>query len=395
MEVSIMAYSASPEFQSLYHAFTGSPDSIGAHLNSHMGKLSSSDPLLVVTGSDVVLFPGHRAEPVAQSFRNSQRGFVELTGVSHLGVAVPYLVRLKELGFEGWKQDACRLIERTKRVRSVNAVAYWRDVVAVEAWAGREERIADLVDYSCDVTLDYLERAMEDPSRLTFPYLRNHFLDPIDSGDVPVPMNDMMAATFALVFLDSGYRILGWLRRQEIDWSRLMIILSGRSGRLTAGLSWQSNSMCHLLWQASGRRLAPERVYICPLAPGVALADLKSPEVRDGIEAEFRKIWFSTRATVEMGRAMYAGYPAFEPAIDAYPVVDATTRKLSDLPVVRSLGDRRSIITLLRYVMEDPRQQLANASAQFIIDQLADNGNRPQDVIVPGFSNTVYPRRNR
>jgi hypothetical protein len=42
--------------------------------------------------------------------------------------------------------------------------------------------------------------------------------------------------------------------------------------------------------------------------------------------------------------------------------------------------------------MEDPRQQLANASSHYIADQLAENDNRPERVIVPGFTNTAYPR---
>src|SRR5882757_9587067 len=179
MESPIVAYAPAPEFQSLYHAFTGIPDSIGGHLNSHMGELSSSDPLLVVTGSDFVLFPGNGEEPLTQSFRNSQKGFVELTSVSHLGVGVPYLIRLKELGFAGWESDTRRFMAQAERVRAMNSLSYWRDTVAVEAWAGLEEKITDLVDYSCDITLDYLERALADPSCFNFSYLREHFLDPV------------------------------------------------------------------------------------------------------------------------------------------------------------------------------------------------------------------------
>ena len=65
---------------------------------------------------------------------------------------------------------------------------------------------------------------------------------------------------------------------------------------------------------------------------------------------------------------------------------------LGELPKVKSPEDRRAFITLLRFVMEDPRQQLANASAHYITDQLTEHGNRPEKVIVPGFTNTIYPR---
>lgn len=388
-----MTYSPAPAFRDLYNVFTGVPDSIGAHLNGYYGELSAQDPLLVITGSDFVLFPGEGRAPHRESFRNSMRGFVELTAVSHLGVAVPFLIRLKELGYSGWESDARRFVERIERVRAMNALAYWRDTVAVEAWRGREEKITDLVDYSCDVTLDFMARGLADPECFSFPYVRENFLDPVDNPAVPVPVNDMMAATFALVFLDSGFRITRWLRAQDIDWSRLMVILSGRAGRPTAGLSWQSNSACYVLHRASNAQLPPERVYIAPHAPSLDPAALETPEGAARAEAEFRQIWFSTRATVEMGRAMYADYPAYRPMVDDAPVVHADTEVLGDLPKVQSPDDRRAFVTLLRFVMEDPRQQLANASAQYIVDQLSENDNRPERVLVPGFDNVAYPRR--
>jgi hypothetical protein len=79
--------------------------------------------------------------------------------------------------------------------------------------------------------------------------------------------------------------------------------------------------------------------------------------------------------------------------IDTAPVVDPATQVLAELPRVKSPEDRRAFITLLRYVMEDPRQQLANASAHYITDQLTEHDNQPDKVIIPGFTHTTYPRR--
>jgi hypothetical protein len=388
-----MAYSPHPEFRTLYSIFTPDADSIGGHLNSLKARLSSDDPLLVTTGSDIIIFPGSGREPLMESFRNSTRGFVELTSISHLGVAVPFIVRMRELGDPAWEAHALRLIDQIVKVRAINTEAYWRDTVAVTAWAGMEPKITDLVDYSCAVTLDFLTRGLADQSRLTFDYLRNHYLDPVNSADVPVPINDMMAGTFGLVFLDIGYRIIGWLRNQDFDWQRLMVVVSGRAGRATAGLTWPTNTMCHLLWRASAGRLPPDRLYIAPHAPSLVLADLRDAAGRVALEAQFRQIWFSTRATVEVGREMFAGYPAFEPAINSAPVIDASTRSIGEMPAVRSPDDRRAVMTRLRFVMEDPAQQLANSVAPYIVDQLCDNDNRPADVIVAGFTNVTYPRR--
>ena len=388
-----MAYSPHPEFSTLYSIFTPEPDSIGGHLNSLKARLSGDDPLLVTTGSDVIIFPGSGREPLMESFRTSTRGFIELTSISHLGVAVPFIARMRELGDPAWEAHARRLIEQTAKVRAVNTEAYWRDTVAAAAWAGLESKIADLVDYSCAVTLDYLERGLSDPSLMTFDSIRTHFLDPVPSAEVPVPMNDMMAGTFGLVFLEAGYRIIGWLRKQDFDWQRLMVIVSGRAGRVTAGLTWPTNSMCHLLWRASAGRLPPERLYIAPHAPALVLENLRDAASRTALEAQFRQIWYSTRVTVEVGRAMFEGYPAFKPMINTAPVIDATTQSIGELPAMRSPDDRRTIMTRLRFVMEDPAQQLANSVAHYIIDQLCARDNRPQDVIIAGFTNINYPRR--
>jgi hypothetical protein len=389
-----MTYSPRSEFRDLYSIFTSDPDSIGAHLNDIRARHSADDPLLVTTGSDLVIFPGAGRPPSAQSFRRSTRGFVELTAISHLGVALPYLVRMRELGDPAWEGDANRLIDRIVKVQAVNDEAYWRDNVAVTAWAGMERKISDLVDYSCGVTLDFLRLGMRDQARLSFDNLRKNFLDPVDSAEVPVPMNDMMAGTFGLVLLDSSHRIIAWLADQDIDWKRLMIIISGRAGRATAGLTWQTNSMCHLLWQASGHRLMPERLYIAPHAPSLVLEDLRDEVSCAELEARFRAIWFSSRVTVELGRMMYEGYPAFRQVIADAPVVDANTCSLAEMPIVQSQDDRRAIMTRLRFVMEDPAQQLANATAQYIIDQLCACDNQAGEVIVPGFTNMTYPRRS-
>jgi hypothetical protein len=389
-----MSYAPRPEFRDLYSIFTSDADSIGAHLNGIRARHSADDPLLVTTGTDIIVFPGSGRAPITESFRRSTRGFVELTAISHLGVAVPYIIRMRELGEPAWEEDANRLMERILKVRAVNDEAYWRDTVAVAAWAGMEGKIADLVDYSCEVTLDFLKQGLSDRTRLSFDHLRRHFLDPIDSPEVPVPMNDMMAGTFGLVLLDSSHRIIGWLRDQGIPWERLMIVISGRAGRATAGLTWQTNSMCHLLWQASGHRLSPERLYIAPHAPALVLENLRDDAGRAELEAQFRAIWFGSRVTVELGRAMYEGYPAFRQAIHDPPVIDEKTESLAELPTVRSPQDRRAVMTRLRFVMEDPAQQLANATAHYIIDQLCAHDNDPARVIVPGFTNLTYPRQS-
>jgi hypothetical protein len=389
-----MAYSPPPEFAQLYKTYTSDPDSLGRHLTERMVAMTESDPLLVITGSDVALFPDSAKPPMVESFRKSTRGFIELASVSHLGTAVAWAIRLRELADPRWRSDTVRLIEQIDRTRDVNCEALWREAIAVPALAGAESKVADMVDYTCSVTKAFLVAGLADESLMNFKHLREHYLEPVNSAEVPVPINDMMVATFALAFLDIGYRIIRWMRDNVQDWGRLMVLLSGRSGRPTAGLTWASNNMCHLLWKASGERLAPERVYIAPHAPSFTLADVQNDEHLARLNLEFRDIWNNTRASAELARAMFEGFPAFEPTTGLAFSASGTGRlTLQEMPPLRSASDRFTAITRLRFVMEDPTQLLANSVAPYIIDQLCESGNRPGEVLIPGFANVEYPKR--
>jgi hypothetical protein len=387
-------YTPHPSFRSLYEAYTG-PDSTGLHLTRHMVELTGQDPLLVVTGSDYVLFPGTGKRPIVEGFRNSTRGFVELTAVSHLGPAIAWIFRLRELGYARWRKDAGRLIERTARVREFNTEAYWTNEVAVEAWRGYESKIVDLVDYSCEVTLAFLSGCLADENRMTFEHLREAFLDPVRSSEVPVPINDMMVATFALTFLDIGHRVIRWLHSCDFDWKKMMVLVSGRAGRPTAGLTWATNSSCHLLWRASKGQLPVENLYIAAHGPSFSSADAEDASRMNELEGQFRDIFLHLRANIDLARRMFEGYPAFHKSIEEPPVIEAATKALHAMPKLRSPDDRQTAITRLRFVMEDPTQQLANSVAHFIIDQLCEHDNRPEAAVIPGFTNMTYPASKR
>jgi hypothetical protein len=389
-----VTYTPDDRFRKLYDAYTG-PDSTGIHLTRHTAQLTQRQPLLVVTGADFVLFPGSGRPPVVESFRLSTRGFVELTAISHLGAAVAWIFQLRELGYATWRDDAERLIERTRQVRSVNTEAYWVENVAVAAWAGHETKIVDLIDYTCATTITFLSACLADESRMTFDNLRHSYLDPVGSTEVPVAIDDVMVATFALTFLDIAHRIIGWLRAHDLNWENLMVLLSGRSGRPTAGLTWATNNACHLIWRASDGKLPVENLHIAPHGPSLAVAELADAARAAAIEAQYREIFGQLRSNIGLAGKMFEGFPAFARSIDEPPVIEPNTRSLQAMPKLRSPDDRVTAITRLRFVMEDPAQLLSNSVAHYVIDQLCDHDNRPGAVIIPGFSNTTYPARQR
>jgi len=85
---------------------------------------------------------------------------------------------------------------------------------------------------------------------------------------VPVPINDMMR-TFGLVFLDIGHRIIGWLRNQDFDWQRLMVVVSGRAVAPRPLLRVDEQHVPSALARRPRQRLPPDRLYIAPHAPSL------------------------------------------------------------------------------------------------------------------------------
>lgn len=381
-----------PDFMKLFEIFTSAPSSIGRQLHHELGKHHGADPLMVVTGAEMFLFPGDGKPATAVDYRLTQRGFFEMTAVSHLGLAIPYLARLRELGAPGCKDAAKDLVAQCRVVRSKNSPAFWRDTVAVDAWKGLEDKISDLVDYTCAVTEDYLEKAMRDQEMLSFDYMRANLIEGDGPAAVPVSFNAMMAGTFALTALETVHRIIAWLTAQNIRWEDLMVLVCGRAGRPSAGLTWQTNVMCHTLYQTSQQRLDPTKVIIAPTAPCLEVADLANPGKSAAFEQKYREFWYASISSVEMSRLMWPDYPAFKKIVEAPPALEDDTQFMYEMPVVRSIKDTRAIVARLRYVMEDPGAQIASAGMQFVIDQLSTNGNRPELVELPGFTDVEYPK---
>ncbi len=386
----------SKEFLRLFETYTANPDSIGAKLNNAALDAGRDAPLIVATGSDFVLYPGPGRDPEVEGYRLTTRGFKELAAVSHFGPAVASLVKIRELDPDGsvWRSEAERLLEVTVAARNANSPAMWRDLIAVPAYRGRETAIANLVHYACEVTETYLERALANPQTFTAEDLREQYLEARgDLAGAVVPVNKLMIATFFLVGLDTGHRVISWFDRHSIDWSKAMVVIVGRQGRPTAGVTLTTNAVAAMISGASRHKLGLERIYIAPHAPPFNVARPIDPAAIRAQEEPMRKLWWYTRAMSDLGPMMYEGYPKFVPSTDSRPKLRPDTTEVGEMPQIDGPDDWRALNTRLRVIMEDPRQLLAGCVIDYAVDQLQAADNRPENVVVPGLDGTDYPKQ--
>jgi hypothetical protein len=393
----------SPELVDLFTTYTARPDSIGARLAQATARQTEHDPLLVVTGTDLALYPGGGAAPVIEPYRLASRGFKELAGISHLGPALATLARLRELASDtnktsnhddGWRADAARLLDATKAARAASSATLWRDQFAVRAFAGREESIAAMIDYSCLLTERFLQRALDDPAYLTMTAVRrDHLAGPAGHGDLPVPFNKVMIATFYLTGMDIAHRLITWLEVVGIDWERAMVIFAGQSGRPTAGVTQESHSIAGVVRAVSRGRLAPERVFMAPHAPVFPPYD---PAKEDGshataMEPGYRRLWAGLRATSDLAGGMFEGYPRFAALSAERFTIGPGTASVHAKPAIKDPDDWLALVTRLRVVMEDPTQLLSGAVTDYASSELVAHGNDPSAVTVPGLDGEPYP----
>ena len=389
----------SPELVALFTTYTAGPQSIGSHLAQAAVRATEHDPLLVVTGTDLVLYPGGGKTPLIEPYRLATRGFKELAAISHLGPAVATLARLRELADgdgDVWRADAARLLGATKAARASNSASLWRDQLAVRAFAGREDAIAAMIDYACALTERFLNRVLADPASLTMAAVRRDYLEgPAGDGGLPVPLNRVMIATFYLTGMDIAYRLIGWLDAAGIDWARAMVIFAGQAGRPTAGVTQESHSIAGVVRAVSGGLLAPERIFIAPHAPVLPPHDPAGDDTTAAgqLEPGYRRLWAGLRATSDLAGGMFDGYPRFAVPATGQPTIGPGTTSVGGKPALNGPDDWFALVTRLRVVMEDPAQLLSGAVTDYASAELVAHGNDPSAVTVPGLDGEPYPRR--
>ena len=384
-----------PEMVRLFRAYTNPQaperDSTGDHLTRASYEDHLDAPLIVTTETHVALFAGAGAPPSTQGFRHGTLGFKELAGISHVGPAIASLVRLAELGREQlWRADAARLLDDIEQVRAANSVELWRDAIGAESFAGREERIAAMVDHACVISARYLRRALHEPGYLSGPSLRADLL-----GAHPVGFDRIMVATFALVGANNSARLIRWFDAMDVEWDRALVMLTGRQGRPTSGITLATNSLARIFQLAARGRLAAERIFFAPHAPCFPTPDGTNRDAIAACEDPLRWMLARVMGAVELAPIMYEGYPEFLPPPAYGPDLTPDGRTVSEMPRIRHPEDWPVMITRLRLALEDPRQLLASGVTDYMAEQLVANDIDPSKIVIPGLDLEDYPPRSR
>ncbi|KAJ5620148.1 hypothetical protein N7510_004132 [Penicillium lagena] len=382
-----------PEFLKLFTAYTASQTSIGAKLSATVTETTSSYPLLVATSFDMLLFPGNGQDPSFINFRLGNRGFKELAAISHLGPAMGSLVQIYQLskGSAEWKVYAENLLQDTREVRKVNSETLWRDFIQCEAFQNREATIASMVEYACSLTERYLERALEDPTLLNAEFLRDQYLEARGNKlGATVPVNAFMIATFFLVGLDTSYRMRKWFSQHHLVWKKAMVLITGKQGRDTSGVTIGTSSVAQMILQSSDLGVPLERLYIAPHGPVPAINEVTTLESLREYERQFRLSWNALHGMAQLGETMFSGYPAYKPEPNSRPTIDSSTKFVSELPKIDSPDDWLSMITRMRLVLEDSRQLLSGCVTDYAAEQLRLANNDLSKVRVPGLDGVDY-----
>ena len=170
-----------------------------------------------------------------------------------------------------------------------------------------------------------------------------------------------------------------------------MVIIAGKQGRPSAGVTWRSNSIANIILSASRGALPLDRLLIAPHAPVFETPKNGDLSHVSALEQPLRGLWAGTHAVMDIGAEMFDGYPAFASDQGGAITIDSATRTVGDMPAVASADDWFAMITRLRIVMEDPRQLLSGAVSDVAAQRLVANGNDPGSVTVPGLDGEPYP----
>lgn len=125
-----------------------------------------------------------------------------------------------------------------------------------------------------------------------------------------------------------------------------MVLVCGKQGRPTAGVTWTSNSICQMILAASNHELPLDRMYVAPHASPFTVTDPHDLAPVKAAEEPLHSLLCYTRAISDLAPTMFDGFPRYAPEKQAMPTLDDHTTELSEMPQIAGPDDMRAIGTL-------------------------------------------------
>lgn len=375
-------YQPSKEAVSLYEDFVRSSDktSIAAALADAMGSDDGDDGVLIlVTGDGIYGYRRKDRKRVVSipTRSDTENGSLEMTAVSHVGPAVAYLAKLKELG-EDWQSLAKRLVEDIDAFRAVNAAKdhNWLDRVDAPAWKGRHAKIRDMVDYAMGMASRYVQDQLASGGAgFTLEDVNDRFFDRGFDG-YPIGFGNVMVATFSLATLNGAYATAQGLREAGLDWSTVRVLFVQKVGsNIGAGLTLRTNWTARLLLYVAGDHFSWDRVLIVPYADrrdSIGKDELK----REDFTYYDSDIWQTITQRITVADAAFAEIPSI-----ATPLETALPGDWG----FTDPGDIGGFLERLKYTFGHSTELLSNATGFWIAGALAAAGWDPETITIPGL----------
>ncbi len=381
-------YQTHDEFYQLYFKFTGHhrPDfpknqrSVAQDLSMMFGQQKtqqSAGAMVVATSTGIYIYDDKSPHAclASSSFRAEKNsGFYEITSLSHLGVAFPYLALLKENNQENWLQHVKEIHTHLTHLKAINREG-WLTQLSQPAWQQKEQAIEDMLQYAILQSLSYAESIMKDPEQFSMQHVIDHYLS--GTTAYPVGYDTIMIGTFSVVALHSAYQLYKTLSQPKIDWSQAKVLLHNQAGRnYSAGLTASCNWLHPTVQAIAGTSLPEERILIVPYAslPESIGNENISDEDFDLLSNE---IWGALFAAPEAART------AFDHVDDI--VIPPRSPIPGDYDFTQA-DDIQSFIKRLKFSTSHPKEMLSNTVGFWLAGEASAKSWDLSKMALPGLT---------
>lgn len=392
-------YQTPQSFWNLYYDFTGNDPSNKDKISiskllvqSEENKLSKDKDdksvLILFINSTLYIYDGNRNLLLKKVMRTApDSGFTELTAISHIGPAMAYLAKIKENGDDGWKAQMQNLLKDVKAVKATNQVQTnnWLSQIDAPPWKKHTAQIHNMVDYACDMTVDYMTSVLNNKIQLSMDSVQNSFFN--GNKNYPIPYNNVMVGTFMLTALQSMSEVYSEVSPLKVDWSKAKVVIRFLAGKnVTSGLTNGSNWLVPYTIALSNNTLPLDRIYIAPYA-----------EVKSGLGQKilpqsdydyYLSVWDSVNNRTHIALKVFTTIPTiYLPGRPAIP---------GDFGY-SSGGAIDDFIIRLKFSLANASEMLSNTVGFWMAGELASKNWDYNSITIPGLTSgfpkgiTKYP----